>query len=157
MPDAEDDKAANLESSDDANLGKGFAQILHDRARKASEEIHKLLLTFSAGILAVYFFALTSNNELQLTNSQKILCIIGIGLMGSSILTGLYGLFADTKRNYYWARSIQEKNEAKRIALHDTYKSWLKLQRLCRPMLCILFLSGVLITIAYIVLRIIGV
>ena len=157
MTDTEDDRVASSESKDDDTLGKGFAQILHDRARKASEEIHKLLLTFSAGILAVYFFALTSNDELQLTNSQKVLCIIGIGLMGSSILAGLYGLFADTKRNYYWARSIQENDETKRIVLHNTYRSWLRLQRLCRPMLCILFLLGVLITIAYMILRIIGV
>ena len=44
-------------------LGAGFAQILHDRARASSQELHTLLLSFSTGLLAVYFVALNTTKD----------------------------------------------------------------------------------------------
>ena len=134
--------------------GDGFAQILHNRARQASEEIHKLLLSFSAAMLALYFLALTANKDIALTTVQKLLCMCGVMTMGTAIFIGIIGLYCDTKRNYFWACSMQAEKKTEKETFYNQYEQWLKYQRLCRPMLFVCFSSGVLISIAYMILKI---
>ena len=69
----------------------------------AGEDLHKLLLTFSTGILAVYFLALTTNIKPGLTDIQSIISILGVLFMGVAVASGMVSLHADTKRNYFRA------------------------------------------------------
>ena len=64
-----------LEKSEER--GKGFAQILHDRSRESGEALHKLLISLSTAVFAVYFIAVT-NIAVQLTHWQVISAIAGL-------------------------------------------------------------------------------
>ena len=152
-------KVMHMTESTDAKIGcerdedKAFAQILHDRARDAAEEIHKLLLSFAGATLGVYFIALTKETS-QLTRIQTLCCLAGVVLMGAAVFVGLLGLFADMKRNYFWGSALKEDDHKKRDAFYKRRDSWLIRQRACRPVLFVCFSLGTISSILFMLLRI---
>jgi hypothetical protein len=132
---------------------KATAQIFHDRARSAAQEIHKLLLSFAGATLGIYFIALTKEVS-QLTTLQMYSCIIGVSLMGAAVFVGLLGLFADMKRCYFLACAMQEADKKERELLYKEKLIWLARQRLARPVLFVCFASGIISSITFMFLRI---
>lgn len=138
-------------------LGEGFPQILHDRARKSSQELHKLLLSFSSATLAVYFVALTTKGEASLTFAQTVVSLIGLSSMGIAVFSGLIGLFADMKRNYYRGSALQAKDGKKKDDLYGLRDLWRTRQWRSVAALNAFFFIGILASIVYIALRILDV
>jgi hypothetical protein len=129
------------------------AQIFHDRAKDAANEIHKLLLSFSGATLGVYFIALTKEIS-QITRPQIVASLAGIVMMGTAVFVGLLGLFADMKRYYFWGCARQEHDHKKRDAFYQERDRWLARQHLVRPVLFIFFSLGIISSIVFMVFRI---
>ncbi len=139
-----------------ANCNKDTAQIFHDRARGAAEEIHKLLLSFAGATLGVYFIALTKEIS-QLTRPQTFSCMAGMLSMGTAVFVGLLGLFADMKRYYFWGCALPEIEHRKRDALYRQRDRWLVRQRLSRPVLFACFSLGIISSIVFMAFRIMNI
>lgn len=152
----EDKSLSSKRKSERRIVGKGLPQILHDRARKSAEELHKLLLTFSTAILAVYFLALTTKVEPELTDIQSIISILGVLLMGVAVTAGLVSLHADTKRNYFRASAIQTKKQDERDKNFKLRDRWLLLHRRSSAILLGSFLIGISLSIVYMIARILN-
>lgn len=136
-------------------VGKGLPQILHDRARKSGEELHKLLVSFSTAILAIYFLALTTKTEPPLTNVQMVMSIIGMTAMGLAVLVGMINLQADTKRNYYRACALQASEQQDRDRYFQMRDQWLSRQRWTSTLLRAFFTVGIVATVFYLIARVI--
>lgn len=133
---------------------KVSAQVFHDRAKDAANEMHKLLLSFAGATLGVYFIALTKELS-QITRPQMLSCLAGVLMMGTAVFIGLLGLFADMKRYYFWGCAMQEHDRDKRDAFYQERDRWLARQRLSRPVLFIFFSLGIIASIVFMVFRII--
>lgn len=136
-------------------LVKDLPQILHDRARKSGEELHKLLVSFSTAILAIYFLALTTKTEPPLTNVQMVMSIIGMTAMGLAVLVGMINLQADTKRNYYRACALQASEQQDRDRYFQMRDQWLSRQRWTSTLLRAFFTVGIVATVFYLIARVI--
>jgi uncharacterized membrane protein YbhN (UPF0104 family) len=136
--------------------GGGLAQILHDRARKSIEELHRLVLTFSTAILAIYFLALTTKIEPALTRNQTIISIVGLISLGLAVIAGLASLFADTKRNYFRACALQATDQSDRDGYFALRDRWLPYQRWATRFLYAFFIAGIASSVIYVVSRILG-
>jgi len=134
--------------------GKGFPQILHDRARESSQQLHKLLLSFSTGLLAVYFIALTATDDAAKPGVQTIAAITGLVTTGLAVFAGLLGLYADMKRNYFRAAAIQAKEPQRRDKLYKTRDQWRQRQRFSIATLNLCFLLGVTSSVVYVIFRV---
>jgi len=55
-----------------------LAKTLHDRARSAGTEYHRLLISLATGVLAAYFIALTAKVEPPLSTVERALAITGL-------------------------------------------------------------------------------
>lgn len=137
-----------------SSRGEGFAQILHDRARESSQQLHKLLLSYSTGLLAVYFIALTATDDAAKPGVQTISAIAGLIATGLAVLTGLIGLYADMKRNYFRASALQAKDKQRRDKLFHARDCWLLRQRLSIRSLNVFFVFGITSSVIYIIFRI---
>jgi|HubBroStandDraft_6_1064221.scaffolds.fasta_scaffold549442_1 hypothetical protein len=139
-------------------LGSGFAQILHDRSRATGWEIQKLLISLSTATSGIYFLALTQRAQPPLTLWQKTTAISSLFLMAAATLCGIIGGFADSRRNYFWASALQapENEKERRTRMYRSRNRWLRLERICDILLSLNFAVGVLISFAYMVLRVLG-
>jgi len=146
ISDDESKKDAKERETKRRNVGKGLPQILHDRARKSGEELHKLLLTFSTAILAVYF----------LTDIQSIISILGVLFMGVAVATGMVSLHADTKRNYFRACAIQTQKQDERDKNFVLRDRWLLWHRRASTILKCSFIIGISLSILYMIARILN-
>jgi len=134
--------------------GEGFAQILHDRARESSQQLHKLLLSFSIGLLAVYFVALTATDDAAKPGVQTISAIAGLGAMGVAVFAGLLGLYADMKRNYFRASALQAKDTRHCDERYRSRDRWRRRQCWSIWVLNTFFLLGVTSSVVYVVFRV---
>lgn len=142
----------NQKKSDDEKL----AEIFHARARESSQQLHKLLLSFSTGLLAVYFIALTATEDAAKPGIQTISAIVGLSATGIAVFAGLVGLYADMKRSYFRASALQAEDKQRRDKLFRTRDRWLLRQRLSIMSLNVFFLLGVTSSIIYIFFRILN-
>ena len=159
MVDLDPDGIEDLEEREGErrSVGEGLPQILHDRARKSGEELHKLLLTFSTAILAVYFLALTTEIEPELTNTQSIISILGVLFMGVAVASGMFSLLADTKRNYFRACAIQAGKQDERDKFFRFRDKWLSWHRRTSTILRCTFIIGIALSVLYMIARILNV
>jgi hypothetical protein len=147
---AEAKEQAPQEHSDD------FAKILHDRARSAGTEYHRLLIALATGVLAVYFLALTSRIEPALSRYERVLAVIALTLMGLAVLAGLIGWFADAMRNYYWALAIDSSERSERQRLYRVRDRWLRMLRFGTWSLSTCFVLGIICAVVYMVSRVLN-
>jgi hypothetical protein len=141
----------------DDERGRGFPQILHDRARTAAEELHKLLLSLSTGGVAVYFLGLTGKIEPRLTTSQIATVLVAtIGFAGAG-LSGITCWYADCRRNYFWASALQTGDKLERSKFYRQRDRWLRTERVTANLLIGLFVLGVLVSALYVGFRLLGV
>jgi hypothetical protein len=145
-------KATDAKPKTERAGNKVTAQIFHDRAKNAANELHKLVLSFAGATLGVYFIAMTKEIS-QITVPQILSCLAGILMMGTAVFVGLLGLFADMKRYYFWGCAMQERDRKKRDAFYKERDRWLARQRLSRPMLFLFFSSGIIASIVFMVFR----
>ena len=134
--------------------GKGFPQILHDRARTAAVELHKLLLSLSTGAVAVFFIAITTKIEPVLTFCQRVCLLLGLLSMGFAVLEGIISWHADSQRNYFWALSLQKEEKEEKKENYKKRDKYLACERVAANFLVGSFLMGMLFSSVYIALRI---
>jgi len=137
-------------------MGEGFPQILHDRSRDVGQDLFKLLLSLSTGILAVYFFALTAEVKPLLTSSQRAAALIGLAFLSLAVFSGLISLHSDSRRNYFWASALQATDKERRGRLYKQRDFWMKIELRTYLLLVIGFVGGVVSSVAYMTLRIVG-
>lgn len=137
--------------------GEGFPQIFHNRARESSQELHKLLLSFSSATLAVYFVALTVKSESTITFAQTVVLFFGFLFMGAAVLGGLLAYYADMKQNYYLGSAMQAKEEKKRNKLYKSANVWRTIRRKSIVVLNFYFLVGVLVAMVYVDIRLMNI
>ena len=131
-----------------------LAEKLHDRARESSQQLHKLLLSFSIGLLAVFFVALTATEDAAKAGVQTISAIAGLSAMGIAVLVGLFAFYADMKRNYFQASALQTKDKPRRDKLFQTRDRWRRCQRLSILTLNSFFLFGIISSLLYVIFRV---
>jgi hypothetical protein len=131
-----------------------LAQTLHDRARESSQQLHKLLLSFATGLLAVFFVALTATEDAAKPGVQTISAIAGLSAMGIAVLTGLFAFYADMKRNYFRASALQAKDKLRRDELFQARDRWRRCQRLSILALNSFFLFGIISSLLYVIFRV---
>lgn len=141
---------------DSADRGEGFPQIIHDRARTAAEELHKLLVSLSTASLAVYFVALTSKVEPALTSMQRRSVLGGLGSMALALGCGILAWYADMKRNFYWASAMQHRSRQSRGELYARRDRWLRTKTRAVVGLDVFFFVGIACSVTYIVLRVVA-
>jgi hypothetical protein len=137
-------------------LGEGFPQILHDRSRAAGTELHKLLISLSTGTLAIYFLALTGEAKPPLTRNQKFLAITSVACVALAATSGILSMYADVRRFYLWGSALQTVDKTKRTALYKERDEWITRDRRFAPAMGILFVVGMLTSVIYGTLRILG-
>jgi hypothetical protein len=147
--------AANGDKQEDQR-GRGFPQILHDRARAAAAELHKLLLSLSTAGVAVYFLALTGKIEPRLTTRQTAAMLVAMLALAIAALSGILCWYADCRRNYFWAVALQSDDKPDRSDLYRQRDRWLWIERLTANLLIGAFVTGVLVSALYIALRLLG-
>lgn len=77
-----------------------FSQIFHERAWKIANDLNKLLLSMSTGILAAFFFLLT-NPIIILNQSEKYVILISVMFFTLSIMFAILSMQFDSCRNYF--------------------------------------------------------
>jgi hypothetical protein len=145
----------NEDNEAEDRRGEGFPQILHDRARKSAEQLHRLLVSLSTGAIAIYFLALTTKTEPALSLSQKVAVLASLLAMASAVLGGIRGWYADARRNYFWACALQATDELERRSLFEQRDRWIKKRHINIRILGISFVTGVLGSIVYLILRVV--
>jgi hypothetical protein len=134
--------------------GKGFPQILHDRSRAAGLELHRLLISLSTGTLAIYFLALTGEAKPALTTYQKICAVVSVISVALSAASGIFSLYADVRRYYFWASALQTPDKALKQQHYRDRDRWVKRDRALIPTMGLLFVSGMLSSLVYGALRV---
>jgi hypothetical protein len=136
--------------------GEGFPQLLHDRARTAAEELHRLLLSLSTAAVGVFFLALISKADPPLTQIQKASVLIALFAMAGAAFSGIASWYSDCRRNYFWAMALQSDEKKSRTQLYQQRDRWLRWERFTARCLIALFIFGVLASMAYMACRVLG-
>jgi|GEM_PF-4710308 len=136
--------------------GKGFPQILHDRARDAGTRLHSLLVSLATGALGVFFIALTTKVDPPITSDERISVLAALGLMALSLGTGILNWKADCRRNFFWASALQVRDQAEKDRFYERRDYWLSVERQSATVQWVSFLLGVGATVVYLTLRIVG-
>jgi hypothetical protein len=136
--------------------GHGFPQILHDRARIAAEELHKLILSLSCGGVGVFFVSLT-NKENALSLPQKITVVSGVVFMSLAALSGIACWYADARRKYFWAIALQTEEKRKQSASYQARDRWLRIENGTARVLIWCFSAGIIASTIYLTLRVMGI
>jgi len=145
---------ADIENDEDIR-GKGFPQVLHDRARTAAEELHKLLLTLSTGAVGVFFIALTTKIEPSLTELQKACMLGALVLMGVAVAAGIVSWHADAQRNYFWAIALQKGEKEEKQKTFKMREMYLGRERISTKILITAFSLGMFLSLVYVALRVV--
>ncbi|MBN1430928.1 MAG: hypothetical protein JXB07_21345 [Anaerolineae bacterium] len=136
--------------------GKGFAQILHDRARASAERLDALMMSLSTALLGVAFFALSTEVSPALTTGQRLLLLVVLPALGISVVAGMIGLRADVRRNLHHAAAVQHKEKGEKAEVTATYRKrdrWLGIERIAGRVQEIFFVIGILAVSCYAILR----
>ena len=151
-------RSANAKQvKEEPELGTGFPQELHDRSRAKGSELHKTVLAFCSATLGIYFLALTGEVKPALTRSQRSAAICGLVLMAISCFSGVAGMMADSRRNYYWACALQAvQDKSRRRNMYRIRDRWWQAERILDRTLIIGFVIGVLSSAFYMILRVLA-
>lgn len=141
-------------STDQEKKDELLRTTLHDRAREASVEQRKLLISLAAGGIGAYFLGLTVKIEPQLLVTQKWVLCGGATLFFGAILFGIFAWQADAQRNYLWAKALDSNDQDKRKPLIKQKNAWGGKMETSMRLLRYSFVGGVLAGVSYVVLRI---
>ena len=141
------------DNTDDVK-GKGFPQILHDRARDAGLRLHSLLVSLATGGLGIYFLALTAKVDPPLTSNQKAAVVVGLTAMATALGSGILNWYADCRRNFHWASALQATQKEQKSAHYGSRDRWQRVDRLTASFLGATFLVGIVASAGYICLRV---
>jgi hypothetical protein len=139
-----------------AELGEGFPQILHDRSRAAGLDLHRLVISLSTGTLAIYFLALTGEAKPALTLNQKVCAVVSVVCVAFAAACGIISMYADVRRYYFWASALQTSDKSKKGMLYRQRDRWARRDQRLMPAMGILFVSGMLSSLVYGALRVLG-
>jgi hypothetical protein len=156
FPRSEVEKLDTKQTKTPPALGEGFPQILHDRSRAAGTELHKLLISLSTGTLAIYFLALTGEAKPPLSKDQKFLAIASVACVALAATSGILSMYADVRRFYLWGSALQAEDKTKRTALYKERDRWITRDRWFAPTMGVFFIIGMLTSVIYGALRILG-
>src|SRR5437899_1998310 len=99
---------------------------LHERARDASTEQRRLLISLGTASLGVFFIAVTTRIEPPLSRLQLELLLGGAIAMATTVLSGLLAWQADAQRNYLWARALAVESEDARRPIYVKRNRWVR-------------------------------
>lgn len=131
-----------------------LSERIHDRARQSGVELHKLTIGLTTGILASYFVAMTAKADAQFTSLQRICMSLGMVVLAAALGSGLFAWYADTKRNYYWARALVADVAKTRNELYVRRDSWIRLKDGFTIAMYLMFSLGIGSSGVYVLLRI---
>ncbi|TWU15045.1 hypothetical protein [Allorhodopirellula heiligendammensis] len=134
-----------------------FQDQLHNRAREASLEQRKLLVSLSTACLGAYFFALTVKVDPMLLYSQKVVLGIGAVFLFIAVLAGLIAWQSDAQRNYFWARGLQATTTEKRSPFFEKKNRWAKRMEKSMRVLRYSFALGVFAGVSYSIMRVVAI
>lgn len=144
-----DDQSTQLD-----NRGEGFAQIIHDRSRDAAQTLHKMLTTLATAALGVYFVSLTRSIQPELTPIQKGTAAIALITMALAAGAGLFGMYADSRRNYHWAKGMQLHEGKEKRPQYKQQVIWNRRKKAMASTLGLSFATGIVASLAYLMERI---
>jgi hypothetical protein len=150
----------STESNKDASRTERNADLserIHDRARQSGVELHKLTIGLATGILATYFVGMTARADPPLTSLQRICTSIGLVVLATALGAGLFAWYADTKRNYYWARALVAAETKKRNELYARRDSWIRRKDGFTRAMYLMFSLGIVSSGVYVLLRVFAV
>ncbi len=139
---------------------KPSSQLLHNRAAESAKETRQSIITLSAGSLAVFFLALTSKIDPELSQTQKTSVIVALICMALAIFSGLWSAYSDAQWSYFWAKfredaecKTDKSNETKTTKWTREVDRWHKQKRWSEKASMLFFVAGVLGSSIYIALR----
>ena len=89
--------------------GVGFPQVIHDRARTAATNLHKFLLSLSTGSVGIFFIAVTTKIDPQLTIYQQVAILVGLAAMGIATGAGIRSSYGDVQGQWPYKPSQLKK------------------------------------------------
>ena len=99
-------------------------EVLHGRAREASLELRKLIITLATAILGFSFILITADQS-KINNISKYFLFMSLVTMSLTVLFGLLQIYADGKRNYYRAKWLQVKDDiVVKREMYNFYDKW---------------------------------
>lgn len=125
-------------------------QVFHDRAKDAGDRLAAYVLSISAGATGLFFVSLTTH-ALVASLMETILLSTAMLLYAATVLMGLWQLHVNARRYYEIARQKESSNP-----------KWDRNEKLKRLRLRLIFSSyatvslGLIVTVAYLLLRISG-
>lgn len=128
-------------------------ETLFDRATESAKETRQAIVTMSSASLAVFFFALTTNIDPELTTSQRWIVLFDLAVMAFATFAGLWSAWSDARWSYSWGRELENRQqdgeswEIEKDIWHER-KRWGERYSL------LAFSMGVLLAGVYIVLRV---
>ena len=129
------------------------AKTLFDRATESGKETRQAILTMSSASLAVFFFALTTKIDPELTVAQQWTVLLALLAMAFAVFAGLWSAWSDAHWSYAWAREIEDREQD--AALWKGKKNaWHERKRWGEAYSLFFFAAGVLLAAVYVVLRV---
>ena len=129
---------------------------LHDRARSAAEDLHKILLLLSSGGMAVLFIAFTEETNTPPSMAEQLVGLLAISSMAVAALSGIAYRYADCRRDYLWASALEVNEKNKRSHFYKQRDRWVLIARTSSQFLITFFVVGILSAVGYIGLRLLG-
>lgn len=150
-----------METKDENSIGikqnantNEFAQIFHERAWKISNELNKLLLSMSTGILAAFFFLLT-NPKIILNQSEKYSILISVLFFTFSIMFAILSMQWDSNRNYFLGQMKNSEKESVNYKKNQKNKDKVKMKYyFSKSMTKITFVIGIISSGLFLTIRV---
>jgi hypothetical protein len=136
--------------------GEGFPNILHERARTAAEEFHRLLVSISTTAVGVFFFSLTGRTDPPLTQAQQVVVLVAMFSMVVASTSGIACWHADSRRHFFWARGLQAAKSERRTFFAQRNR-WMRIERETARALKLGFVVGITASLAFLTLRVLSV
>jgi len=132
-------------------------EILHNRAREASLESRKLLISLSTGLLAFTFYVLIGKELKDISSFLRVLLSINFFIIALSLICGVVAWIADGRRNYFKAKEIQthNKDEKHKKLYGKRYNMWKKRRKVLETFLRYGFLLSIVIYAIFILIYLI--
>ncbi len=134
-----------------------LSKLFHDRARQSAVELHRLLLSLSTGAVAVFFFALTMKVDPPLGLIQKIAVLMSLVAMSLATGAGIRALRADILVNYFCGKDMQSQECIEKEKFRQQKYKNEKSKSRSQCVFLTSFVIGVVTSVIYIVLRVLGI
>ena len=128
-------------------------QIFHNEARKIAGQLNKQILTFSTGIIAL-FFALILEKKITLAGPEKLLIWIALFNLATSSLTAMQVIQWEANRNYLLGHIFDPAKKGRKDVNLEAKRKLERKLRLAKTIVRLSFLIGLLSIAIFLAIRI---